>query len=132
MPAFCCDGSSTVSEKHISVDDLAADWLPQSREWPAATLVRNHPPGQIRSVDRRRRLDWISLAKAIAQAAPHRLFCSITQNLTFLRYTARLWKKTHPPNLHSCRLPGDIADECLFTRAFPPVQAHYHTITWPP
>jgi len=117
MPAFVVTGLP-VSEKHISVDDLAADWLPQSGEWPAATLVRSHHQGK--SVLVTGAGGWIgsSLAKAIAQAAPHRLILLDHSEHDLSQIYRALVEENSSTKSAFVPAPGDIGDERLLHALF--------------
>ncbi|MBZ5507100.1 MAG: polysaccharide biosynthesis protein [Acidobacteriia bacterium] len=127
MPALVVTGLPG-SEKHISVDNLAADWLPQLGGGPAPAVVRSHH--QAKSILVTGAGGWIgsSLAKAIGQAAPHRLVL-LDHSEHDLSQIYRELVEENPSNKSALvPVPGDICDErllhALFHRYRPAIVYH--------
>lgn len=117
MPALAVTDLSG-SEKLISVDDLAAEWFPQSGEEPAPALVHSHHQGK--SILVTGAGGWIgsALAKAIGKAAPHRLIL-LDRSEHDLSQVYRELLEEFPSNRSAfVPVPGDIGDERLLQALF--------------
>ncbi|HEX4604503.1 MAG TPA: polysaccharide biosynthesis protein [Candidatus Angelobacter sp.] len=117
MPALVVSGLP-VHRKHISVDDLAADWFPCPDKAPAPEIARRYHEGKCILITGAG--GWIgsALAKAVRQAAPHRLILLDHSEHDLSQAYRELVEES--PSERSTLVPvlGDIGDERLLHAIF--------------